>query len=76
MNSFETFLTWLDGKKMVIVAIGSAILSYCVSTNLITADLGSLLQSILSILAGGALIATNNVLGTRNTAGVRIKTQE
>ena len=58
---FTTILTWLDGKKSTILAISSAILSYAVATNLIHSDLGALLQTVISILAGGAIIATNKL---------------
>lgn len=62
----EKLLTFIDGYKTYILAIASAVISYLVASGIITADLGSLLQTIVSILAGGAVIASNKVLGTSN----------
>lgn len=59
-------LEWLDGKKAIILGIASAVLSYAVASQLITAELGALLQTIISILAGGAVIASNRILGARS----------
>jgi hypothetical protein len=59
----ENILTFLDGKKAILLGICSAILSYLVASSLISADLGALIQTILSILAGGAVYASNKTLG-------------
>lgn len=61
MNTLTQVLTWLDGKKSTILAICAAILSYLVASQLITANLGALLQTILSILTGGAVVASNKL---------------
>lgn len=61
MNIVNKVLTWLDGRKSTILSISAAILSYCVAGGFISPELGALLQSILSILAGGAIIATNKL---------------
>jgi hypothetical protein len=59
----EKILTLLDGKKAIILAICSAILSYLVASGTIKADLGALIQTVLSILAGGAAAYTPIALG-------------
>ena len=69
----ENILNYFDGKKTTILAITAAIISYLVATGLITAELGALLQTIISLLAGGAVVATNRVLGYRNKFGERTK---
>jgi len=50
----KDILTFLDGKKAYLLAIVSAINSFMVASNVYTADLGSLIQTIASILASGA----------------------
>jgi len=57
----HSILTWLDGKKSTILAIVSAIISYAVAASYLKADLGALLQTVVSILAGGAIVATNKL---------------
>lgn len=69
MNTFHQILDFLDGKKSTILAITAAILSYAVAGNIIDADLGALLQTILSILGGGAVYATNK-LGQARRMGI------
>lgn len=54
-------LQFLDGKKAVILGCCSAVLSYLVAGQLIDANLGALLQTIISLLTGGAVIATNKL---------------
>lgn len=66
----QALLTWLDGKKALIVSILSLINSYLVAVNLYDAALGTLVQSILSLLAGGAVVATKDMLGS-NKLGIR-----
>lgn len=61
MESFKAILYWLDGKKSVILAICAAILSYLVAANMMDAQLGALIQTILSILTGGAVYATSSL---------------
>lgn len=59
----EKVLNFLDGKKAIILAICGAILSYLVAGDVITPNLGALIQTILSILGGGAVYATNDLNG-------------
>ena len=59
----EKLLEFIDGRKTTILAIASAICAYTVASGLITAELGALIQTIISIIAGGAVIASNRVLG-------------
>jgi hypothetical protein len=58
-------LTFLDGKKAIIFGIASAVLSYLVAGSIIDKELGALIQTILTLLSGGAVYATNQVLGSR-----------
>jgi hypothetical protein len=69
----ENLLKFLDGRKAVILSICAAILSYLVAGGIIDANLGALIQTILSILAGGAVIMTDKTLGKRNFEGKRVK---
>jgi len=64
-NSFHALLDWLEGKKALILSISAAVLSYAVAGHLINPDLGALLQTILSILGGGAVYATNKLGAAR-----------
>jgi cytochrome b subunit of formate dehydrogenase len=61
VGRFNSILDFLDGKKTYIIAIASAIIVYLMTGNLISDNLGALLQTIMSILAGGAVIATNRL---------------
>lgn len=70
MQKLEQLLLWLDGKKSTILAICGAVNSYLVAGKLITAELGALVQTILSILAGGAVYATKDMLGA-NRLGIK-----
>jgi asparagine N-glycosylation enzyme membrane subunit Stt3 len=57
------FLMWLDGRKTAIFACLFVINTYLMATNTISQDLGAAIASILGILSGGAVVATNKVLG-------------
>jgi len=59
------FLQFLDGKKAIICAVAGLVIAYLVQTNVMTGELGTLILSILNLLAGGTAIATNKVLGAR-----------
>ena len=61
MKQLTAILTWLDGRKSVILSISAAVLSYCVAGHLISTELGALLQTIISILGGSAVYATNRM---------------
>jgi hypothetical protein len=61
METLKAILTWLDGKKSTIMAIGSVLISYAVAANMIDANLGAMLQTIISILTGGAVVATKTL---------------
>lgn len=54
-------LEFLDGKKAPILAVSSAIISYLVAGKVIEASLGALFQTIISILGGGAVYASNRL---------------
>ena len=60
----EKILLFLDGKKSTILAISSVVLSYLVASGILDAQLGAALQTIISILAGGAVYATSDLKGS------------
>jgi hypothetical protein len=61
MDTLKAILYWLDGKKSTILAITALILSYMVTAGTIDAGLGTLIQAILSVLTGGAIVATKQL---------------
>lgn len=63
MNKVALLLDLLNGKKAVILSISALLLSYLVTAGVLEPSLGTLLQSILSILGGGAVYATKDMLG-------------
>lgn len=67
------FLIWLDGKKAYLLAIFSAINSFLVASNLYDANVGVLIQTILSIIAGGAKLHTDNAITYNTNLGVSIR---
>jgi hypothetical protein len=66
-------LTWLDGKKMVIAGCVAVVVGYLAKTGVIDTDLSTAILAIMNILFGGAVVATNQVLGKRNSMGARSK---
>ena len=66
LDAVAKLLAFLDGKKAAILAITSAINAYAVATGLYDANLGALVGTILSILTGGAFIATPKMMGRIN----------
>ena len=64
MEILHTVLSWLEGKKTTIFGIAALIVSFFVTKGGIDADTGTLIQSILTILAGGASWATNQAYKT------------
>ena len=60
----ENFLRYLDGRKAILAAVCGLIITYLVKTNVIDGDLGVLVLSVINLLAGGAVIATDKVLGS------------
>lgn len=57
-------LYYLAGKKTYILAIASAVNAYVVAVGIITPELGALIQTIVSIVAGGAKYQTE-VMGIK-----------
>ncbi len=55
MDTIHAIVAWLEGKKTIIIAIAALIISYLVTTGFFSAALGTLFQTILSLLAGGAV---------------------
>lgn len=72
MEKLAKLLAFLDGKKSIILAIAGPVLAYLVKINAIDVDLGLLLSTILSVLAGGAKVVTADMaLGGKNRLGLR-----
>lgn len=61
----EKILQFLDGKKAVIVGIILTTLSFLVSKGELDADTASFVSTIVTLLFGGAEIATPKYLGLR-----------
>ena len=61
LNMVADALQALQGKKAYILAIFTAINSYAVAAGIYDANVGALINTILSILAGGAVVATNKM---------------
>lgn len=55
----EKILTYLAGKKTYLLAIISAVNAYLVAAQAYTPELGALVQTIISIVAGGAKYQTD-----------------
>ena len=68
----EQILQFLDGRKAILLAVVGLVIGYLTATNVLDAQLGALILSVLNVLAGGAVVATNKVLGHRNFEGRRI----
>ncbi|MFA5014820.1 MAG: hypothetical protein WC549_04705 [Actinomycetota bacterium] len=69
----DKLLQFLDGRKTYILAISGLIIGYLSTANIIDGKLATLILSILNVIAGGAVVATDQVLGRRNISGVRSK---
>lgn len=61
----KKLLQWLDGKKSVIIGSLGAVNTYLIAAGYITAELGALFASLLALTGYGAVVATNQVLGTK-----------
>jgi len=59
----EQVLTYLDGKKAIIFGIVNAVNTYLVTAAVYSPEVGSLVATIVALLSGGAVYATNHVLG-------------
>lgn len=55
MNILHAIINFLEGKKSLILAILGLVLSYLVKDGTLSPNLGLLLQSALSLVAGGAV---------------------
>ena len=63
MQPLLAILDYLEGKKTVILAILAPIIAYAVAIHGISPELGALLQTIISVLAGGAAYGTVKLAG-------------
>jgi hypothetical protein len=68
-----SLLTWLDGRKALIGTCLGAINAYLMATGVFTPELGSLIATLIVVLTGVGISATNSVLGRRNKFGERTK---
>ena len=59
----EQILTFLDGKKAIIFGIVNAINTYLVTAQIYSPEIGSLIATVIALLSGGAVYATNQSLG-------------
>lgn len=61
----HTLLEWLHGKKAIFLSIAFLILTYLTKENILADNLSILVAGILTVLGGGADIATSMKLGTK-----------
>ena len=75
MNTFDSIIYWLDGKKALIGSVLNAINAYLISAGVIDANLGGLIATIILILTGAGVIVTNNAVKNNTDLGIAIKQQ-
>lgn len=63
LDLFAGLMAYLQGKKTMLVAIAQALNTYAMAAGYVDAQLGGLIASIILILAGGAVVATNQLGG-------------
>ena len=51
-----SLLNFLEGKKTILVGVSGAVVSYLVTAGVIDASLGSLIQTVLTLVFGGAAV--------------------
>lgn len=66
----EKVLLWLDGKKSMFLAVAALVLSYLVTNGTLSPAAGTLIQGVLSVLAGGVKLATSDLQG-KNLLGFK-----
>ena len=54
-------LQWLDGKKTHFLAIFSAVNALLVASNVYGAEIGAIIQGLLSVLFSGAKVVGNKL---------------
>ena len=69
----NSILQFLDGRKAKILAVAGIVIGLASLKGWLDGDVSTAILSILNILAGGAAVATNKILGNRNFQGARIK---
>ena len=57
MEKVNAVLLFLEGRKALIASLLGIVVSYLVTDGTISAPLGTMLQSLIALLTGGALIA-------------------
>lgn len=72
----DALLTFLQGKKTAIVGILGLFVVYLVGEGLINDNLAYLLQGIITILGGGASIATKKMYAKKAEAETLAKANE
>mgnify|MGYP001577329659 CR=1 FL=1 len=75
LSFWEIVLTALDGRKAKILAVAGIVIGLASLKGWIDSDISVAILSILNIVAGGAAVGTNSVLGKRNFEGRRVPKQ-
>ena len=55
------FISWLRGKKTIISGVLSAVNAYLTAANVYDAQLGALIQTLLTLFFGAAAIQTSRL---------------
>lgn len=59
----EKLLEFLHGKKAIIFGVCMAVLTYLTNENVVTGNLAILIQSVLTLIFGGADVLTTKKFG-------------
>ena len=76
MTKLESLLLFLDGHKAIFAQLLSAINTYLMAMGIVDKLLGVLIQTIIVIITGGAIIKTNNAAldqNSDNTFGAAVR---
>ena len=60
-----TFLLWLDGKKAILASLAQVANTYALAAGLIDMNMSVLISSVIGIVTGTAVVASNQVLGAK-----------
>lgn len=69
----DKFLLFLDGNKMKLSAILSAVISYLVLINVLDGNAATLIITIINILGGSAQVITGLAMQNNTNLGVSIR---
>ena len=76
LTNLESLLVFLDGRKAILSQLLSAFVVYLMATGVVDNLLGALLQTIILVLTGSAVIKTNNAVADMtigNQLGVNLR---